>query len=112
MAQESRVFGFAVTLISIPATAVSAMPIFPMNNQMNVMIQYVSGGSLELFNMAPGATAGSPPATGSSVVLAAGYLFAAAEKLGPYSGAPRFYLAATNATAVARLVIGLSEPSL
>lgn len=112
MAQEQRVYGFAVTLITVPATAASAMPIVPMNNQMNVMIQYVSGGSLELFNMASGASVGSPPGSGSSVVLASGYLFAAAEKLGPYNGGPRFYLAATNASAVARLLIGLSEPSL
>jgi hypothetical protein len=112
MAQEQRIFGFAVTLITIPATAVSAMPIFPMNNQANVMIQYVSGGSLELFNMNAGASAGSDPAAGSSVVLTKGYLFAAAEKLGPYNGSPRFYLCATNASAVARLVIGLSEPAL
>lgn len=112
MAQEQRIFGFAVTLIAVPATAASAMPILPMNNQSNVMIQYVSGGSMELFNMAAGASVSSPPASGSSVVLAAGYLFAAAEKVGPYQGGPRFYLAATGATAVARLLIGLSEPAL
>lgn len=114
MAQEQRVFGFAVTLISVPAGGGSAMPILPLNNQMNVMIQYVSGGSLELFSMNAGASAGSPPLTqaGTSVVAGAGYLFAAAEKLGPYNGGPRFYLAATNATAVARLLIGVSEPSI
>lgn len=114
MAQEPRIAGFAVTLITVPATGVSAMPIIPINNQANIMIQYVSGGSLELFSMSYGASAGSPPLTqaGTSVVLAAGYLFAAAEKLGPYQGSPRFYLAATNASAVCRLLIGVSEPSM
>ena len=104
MARELTAYGFAATLLAIPAGSASAMLIFPNSKEISMTLKYFSGGSLEIFNAPLGNTTGS--ANGVSAGL--GYLLATSEVVNA-TGAPRYYLCATGATAVAYLLIGLSQ---
>lgn len=104
MAREVMVYSFGTTNLAVPPGATAALLVKPFDSQVSMSLKYVSGGSLELFNASQNATTAGAAFTGT---LATGYLFATTEVLN-VTGAPKYYLAATGATAVAALVVGLS----
>lgn len=104
MARIQDVAGLGVTQLAIGTSAALFIP--PREKQLSMALKYVSGGSLEIFPAPVGATSGTT-ATGVSVGL--GYLMGTTEVFN-IQGAPRFYLAATGATAIAHLALGLSDP--
>lgn len=104
MARVQDVFGFGVTQLVIGLSSVLFIP--PREKQLSMALKYVSGGSLEIFPSPVGATAGT---TATGVSWGSGYLMGTTEVFN-VQGAPRFYLAATGATAIAHLALGLSDP--
>lgn len=103
MARETTCYGLDATLLVIPAGASNALLITPIANQVSMSLKYASGGSLEIFKAVSG---GTQPAV--AISLGAGYPIATTEIVN-CSGAPRFFLAATGATTLANLLIGLSQ---
>jgi len=106
MARELTAYGFAATFLAVPATAASALLVSPVAGQISVSIKNFGGGSMEIMKAPAGATLSNGTADGLS--LSAGYLMEAGEVVN-VDGAPKFYLAATGATATAYLLIGLSS---
>lgn len=103
MARITESFGLGVTQIAVGTSA--PLLILPREKQLCLALKYVSGGSLEIFSAATGATSGSV----SGVSWGLGYLLGTTEIFN-IQGPTRFYLAATGSTAVAHLAIGLSDP--
>ena len=79
-----------------------------MAGQVSAVLKKFGGGSLEIFAAPVGATTSQGLTDGVS--LSAGYLMGTAEEKAFY-GAPKFYLAATGATATAYLLLGIGPMS-
>lgn len=103
MARISEAFGLGVTQIAVGLSA--PFLVLPREKQISLALKYVSGGSLEIFAAPTGATSGSV----SGVSWGLGYLMGQTEVFN-IEGPTRFYLAATGATAIAHLMLGLSDP--
>lgn len=103
MARELTAYGFQATLLVIPAGISNALLINPIAGEISMSLKYFSGGSLEIFNVSPGATV-MPVVTAGQ-----GYLVGSNEIVNS-SGCPKFGLVATGATTLAYLLLGLSQP--
>lgn len=104
MARETTVYGITTQILAMGAGASLSLYVFAAPGEIWSRLKYVSGGSMELM----GANAGTPGATGRADASGTGYLFGAAEVI-EFSGAARYFLQATGATAVAHLIRGLSQ---
>lgn len=103
MARETTSSGFGCTTLIVPAGASNALLVIPQSEQVSMSLKYASGGSLEIFRAVKGGTMPTP-----AIVLGSGYPLGDSEIVNA-TGAPRFFLAATGATAVANLLIGISD---
>lgn len=100
MAREIFISGVQATQLIILPTGASALLIQPINGEMSTVVKYVSGGSLEIQQ--------APYGTTKTITLNQGYIFGTTEFLS-FTGAARYYLAATGATTIVYLLKGLSD---
>lgn len=100
MARELTAYGFTCGSYAVPPGASNSILVQAAPGEISSTIKYFSGGSLELIG-APG-----PGLTGG-VVAGSGYLFGT--EILNITGAARYYLCATGATAVAYFAKGLSQ---
>ncbi len=109
MARELTAYGFAVTLLTVPAGYSLALLVSPIAGEVSSTLKWFSGGSLEILQA--GFTQVSAQTQAVFPVQTAvdqGYLLSVAEVVNT-DGAARYYLAATGTTTQAYLLRGLSQ---
>ncbi len=109
MARELTVYGFAVTLLTIPAGYSLALLVSPAPGEIASTLKYFGGGSLEILQAGfTQVSAQTQVVFPVQTAVAQGYLLATTESLNT-DGAARYYLAATGTTTQAYLLRGLSQ---
>lgn len=113
MAREGDVYGIGTTLLTVGIGGSLALLVVPRAQEVSSVLKYFTGGSLELVHALEYNTPQNPGATnwnGASLanMQGRGYLLATNEVMN-FSGAARYYLIATGATAQAYLLVGLGQ---
>ncbi len=106
MARELTAYGFAVTLLTVPAGYSNALLVNPVPGQVSSTLKWFSGNSLEIMQAA--VTLGAGLSVPIQTATGQGYLLSVSEAVNT-DGAARYYLCATGATTQAYLLMGLSQ---